>query len=287
MSQLKTRRSIYDQVNILPDTTPVSTVPRAIGSGQVVVKSTPRGSALADLHMSGCLKLLFTRAPARVDGVLLNTAGGLTGGDQMTLTATVQDSACLTLTTQAAERAYRAPAGTARVRTALTAKAGATLFWLPQELILFEGAKLDRELACELAQTARALLVEPVIFGRQAMGERLQDILFSDRIRVTRAGRPLFQDAMRVAGDAQRLLARSALAAGGQAMVTLLYIAPDAEAKLAALRPLLTRTAGATLVQPDVMVLRALAEDSLALRRMLLPMLDVLTDHTLPTSWRL
>lgn len=261
--------------------------PRAIGEGLLRVKHTERGSAIRDLRMSGCLKLLFGRARDRVEAITLNTSGGLTSGDRITLDAQVEAGSALSLTTQAAERAYRAEHDMATMRTRLTVADGACVHWLPQELIVFDGARLDRALQCDLTGTARALLVEPVLFGRLAMGEVVRDLALSDRITVTRDGAPLMQDAIRLDGAAQAHLDRTAIAGGLRAMVTLIYVATDAEARLAWLQPRLPDTAGASMPARDVMVMRALAPDSLHLRRFLVPVLDALTDDTLPISWRL
>ncbi|HBC09391.1 MAG TPA: urease accessory protein, partial [Rhodospirillaceae bacterium] len=75
-----------------------------------------------------------------VEAVLLNTAGGLTGGDVYGTEALAGPDAFLTLTSQACERVYRATGDQpARVETRLSADAGARLHWLPQETILFDG----------------------------------------------------------------------------------------------------------------------------------------------------
>ena len=88
--------------------------------------------------------------------------------EKVEVSAAVGAGACLTLTTQAAERAYRAAAGWGDVQSTVSVAAGATLHWLPQELILFDGCALSRRLRIDLAADARALVVEPVIFGRAA-----------------------------------------------------------------------------------------------------------------------
>ncbi|MEL7255601.1 MAG: urease accessory protein UreD [Pseudomonadota bacterium] len=262
-------------------------VPRAQGEGLITVRQKAGKSVLSDLRMLGCLKVLFSRGGARLDAIVINSAGGLTSGDRITVDVGLEPGARASVTTQAAERAYRAADGTARVETRLIVAEGAEMFWLPQELILFDGAKLERRLTCDLAPGARALLVEPVIFGRALMGEALRDIRFVDRIAVDRAGVPLHRDATRLRGDMDDLLARSAVARGAGAMATLVYIAPDAAHHHAAIVPDLPAMAGASLLHDDVMVLRMLSPDGFALRQSLLPVLDRLTDNTLPTSWRL
>ena len=222
------------------------------------------------------------------EAILVNTAGGITGGDHLTFAARVAAGAQLTVTTQAAERAYRAqPGEVGRVETALTVADGGRLHWLPQELILFDRAALRRTLSIDLDPGGTLLMVEPVVFGRAAMGETLHDVTFHDRIQIRRAGAPVYLDGMQLTGDVAAHLQRSAIAAGAGAMASLVFVSPDAEAQLPKLRAMLPPTAGASLLAPDVLVLRQLAEDSFALRRSLIPVLDHLTNYTLPTSWRL
>lgn len=225
---------------------------------------------------------------ADVEAILVNTAGGITGGDRFEVGIHALQNAQLTLTTQAAERAYRAQRGeVGRVRTHLHVESGARLHWLPQELILFERSALSRRLDITLTSGAELLMVEPVVFGRAAMDETLRDISFTDRIRITRDGRPIYIDGMDIHGDAAAHLARPAIANGAGAMASLVFVSPTAEGQLGVVRGLLPATAGASMIAPDVLVIRHLAPDSFELRRSLLPVLDHLSNHTLPTSWRL
>lgn len=261
--------------------------PRAIGTAQIAVKARAGRSVIDTFRTSGSLKVLWPRSATRLDGIVINTAGGVTGGDRMDLRATVGAGAHLGLTTQAAERAYRADSDVARVTSEVSVGEGGVLSWLPQELILFDGAALDRRLRVDLANDARLLLVEPVVLGRAAMCEALRDVTFRDRIEVNRGGAPLYRDAIRLAGDVQARMARRALGRGAGAMALVLYVAPDAEVHLTPVRALLPATGGATLLRPDVMAVRMLAADSFDLRRSLLPVLDRLSEDTLPASWRL
>lgn len=267
----------------------VTAQPRAEGAMHLSVKAQGAGSALDRYRASGAFKALFPRrAPGGgVEAIAINTAGGITGGDRFSLHATAGPRAHLTLTTQAAERAYRSAGGWGRVDTRLTVSEGATLFWLPQELILYDGSALRRSLRADLAGTARLLLVEPVIFGRTAMGEVLETARFHDEIALFRAGVPLCCDRVRMDGDIAAQLSRRAVAQAGGAMASLVCVAPDAGAHLAAIRADLPETGGASLLHPDVLVLRIVAQDGFHLRRHLLPILDRLSNDTLPTSWRL
>ena len=219
---------------------------------------------------------------------MINTAGGITGGDRFSLDVEVQNGATLTVTTQAAERAYRAQTGEiGRVNTTLNVRDGGVLKWLPQELILFDRSALQRRLDIQLGNTARVLLVEAVVFGRAAMPEVLRDIQFQDRIAIARNGRPLYRDGLNLKGDATAHLARPAIANGAGAMASIVMVSPDAESQLGKIRARLSDTAGASLLGNDVLVIRQLAADSFDLRRSLIPLLQHLSNNTLPTSWSL
>ena len=236
--------------------------------------------------MSGSSKLLFPRALDALQAVYLNSSGGVTGGDAFDITATAREGAHLAITTQAAERVYRAlPGETGHVDTRLTLEAGARLDWLPQETILFDGAALDRRLSVEMAGDARLLLCEPLIFGRAAMGESVTELRHADRIDIARAGRLVWSDRLRLNGDAAACLADPAIAEGARAMATVVLAAPGAAAQVAPLRGMLPETGGVSALDPDLLVLRLLAIDGFELRRHLCPILRRLSGAELPRPW--
>lgn len=262
--------------------------PRALGRAELSSKLYQGRSVLGGLHQAGCMRLLFPRARANLNAVLINTAGGVTGGDRLSLSARVGQGSTMSITTQAAERAYRAqPHEVGRVEAEITVEAGAELHWLPQELILFEGSRLRRRLAVTLEKTAKALLVEPLVFGRTAMGETLHDIEFRDRISVYRDGKPIYLDGVRLHGNAAQHLARLATGQGANVMASLVYIAPDAPRHLEAVRAHLTTLGGASLLADDVLSIRLVAQDSFVLRQHLIPLIERLSNDALPACWRL
>ncbi|MBK5933936.1 urease accessory protein [Rhodovulum imhoffii] len=244
-------------------------------------------SVLDRLYQSGSLKCLFPKAPGPgMQAMIVNTAGGVTGGDSFALDACAAAGTTLTLTTQACERAYRAKSGeTGRICNRLAIEHGARINWLPQETILFRGCAIRRRLCIEMAEDATLVMAEPLVFGRAAMGERLTCGNFSDRIELRRNGNLLFLDAMMLEGDIAARLARAAIADGAGAMATLLYSAPDAETQLPRIRAALPETAGASLLRSDVLFLRLLAPDSHALRLALVPLLIRLSSSDLPRPW--
>ncbi|WP_052249518.1 urease accessory protein UreD [Tateyamaria sp. ANG-S1] len=272
----------------LPLTAATPAQPRAIGSVRLSTKPVDGRTAIDGLYQQGAAKAVFPRAAHGMTAVLLNTSGGVTGGDRFDYAATAGAGTHLTLTTQACERAYRAqPGEVGRVETRLTVKDDATLWWLPQETLIFDGCAMSRRLSCDLAPSARALIVEPMCLGRIAMGEDAVQGQFSDRIEVRRDGAPLVLDAWSLSGDMTAQMARTAIGGGATAMVSLTYVAPDAEAQLDPIRARLPETGGASLLTDDTLVLRALAPSGYHLRKTLLPILNHLTGGHLPICWRL
>lgn len=260
-----------------------------MGALRIASKTYGATSVIGDLYQSGCLKALFPRmAAGGMTGVFLNTSGGMTGGDCLTIDAVAGAHSRLTLTSQAAERVYLAqPGPPARLTTTLSVEEGARIDWLPQETILFNGSALQRRLEIDLAPDATFFGVEPLVFGRVSMGETLTSGSFADNITIRRDGAPLFADAVRLSGDIAAQLSGPATAAGHFAMASVIYAAADAEAVLTPLRAMLPQTAGASLIRPGVLYARILAPDSYILRQTLVPIIARLHGAAPPKTWML
>jgi urease accessory protein len=180
------------------------------------------------LHESGSLRVRFPSPEDNgLSGVFVNTAGGVAGGDRFDIEITAADAARLTLTTAAAEKVYRASGQAAELNIALTVAAGAHLGWLPQETILFDRARVHRSFDIALDDAASLLLCEIVVFGRTAMGERMEQGEFVDRWRLRRGGKLVFAETVRLDGNIDAKLGRSAVAKGGAAIGTALIVPGD------------------------------------------------------------
>ena len=178
--------------------------------------------AIAAIAEEGSLRVRFPGACAGAqEAVLVNTAGGIAGGDRLRIAMTLDDGARLVVTTAAAEKAYRTDGPQASVAVTATLGADAELTWLPRETILFDRARLARRVEVAMAPTARLLFAETVIFGRAAMGEAVRYGHFSDHWRVRRDGRLVFADQVRLDGaiaDRFPLAETAGLAAGRVAL---------------------------------------------------------------------
>jgi urease accessory protein len=270
----------------------VSPHQRAAGELHVVFRRRAAQTVLDDLRQVGCLKLRFPRVEPEewTSAVMLNTSGGIAGGDRLSGTFELREGARATITAQAAERFYRALPGSdaAFVRNQLRVAAGARLEWLPQETILFDRCAVDRRLDVELADDGWFLGVESLVFGRAAMGERVAHAWLRDGVRVRRGGRWLLHDAVRLQGEVDAALHRAPIGGGARAIATLVHVAPDAESALDDVRAALVDSAGESGVSAwnGMLVARLLAGDAAALRRAVVAALSVLrAPRPLPRVW--
>lgn len=253
-----------------------ATVPRLQrADGALILRFAAQGGAtgLADLYQSDpCRALLPSPDPGEpLTAVLITTAGGLTGGDKVKLSVTVEAGAAALCTPQAAEKIYRSPDDSAAaLDLSLDIAADAALEWLPQEMILFDGARLERRIAVSLKADSRLLAGDITVFGRIARGERFAAGSLFDRWQVRRDGRLVWTDATRLGGDTTALLDHPAGFAGAAAQAVILYQGPDAAGARDRLRAIEDHEAGcewgATVID-GLLLVRLLDTDAARLRR--------------------
>src|SRR6478735_608099 len=239
------------------------------------------------LHESGSLRVRFPSPEAEgLSGVFVNTAGGIAGGDRFDIDVSAGEGTRLTLTTAAAEKVYRAPGPAAGLSITLKAAAGAHLSWLPQETILFDRAKISRRIDIDLAEGASLLLCEIVVFGRAAMGERMQQGEFIDRWRLRRGGKLVFAETVRLDGDIGAKLARPAIAKGGVAIATALIV-PGDEAVVERIREAAESFGGEVGISAwnGFAMARFCAQDATRLRADMMTVLGRASSSPLPRLW--
>lgn len=247
-------------------------------------------SRLGRLYQSGAARILLPRvaADSPVEAVLINTAGGLTGGDRFGIEVEVEDGAKAVLTTQAAERIYRRSGGVAEIDARLVVGAGGCLDWLPQETILFDRSALSRRLVADIAPTATLLAAEAVVLGRTAMGETVRQVSLTDSWRIRRDGKLVFADGVRLEGDAAAIMSGRATGGGAAAFATLVMVSPDAEAMLDTARAALADCRGEAGASAwnGMLVARLLAPTGQALRTDLIRLVAALRRVPMPRVWQ-
>src|SRR5215475_10334284 len=266
-----------------------SWLPRTEGSARLEFICRDGRTHLDVLHQKGAARMRFPN-PAQgsaLEAVLLNTAGGLTGGDRIDIDVRLGTGAAAMLTTAAAEKIYRAREAKAAIAIELRLGVGANLDWLPQATILFDGARLERRTEVDLAGQARFLAVEMLIFGRQAMGEEVRQGYCRDAWRIRREGALVFADTFCLSGSIAAALARPATLSGARAAAMIIYVAADAASRLDLVRSLLAGAeslAGASAWN-GLLVVRAIAPDGRILQGDIAPLLRALGGRPLPRVW--
>lgn len=211
---------------------------RASGVGRVVLRGSPSGTRIADVYQQFPTRIMFPRVDDGTlrEAVIVNSSGGIAGGDQLELEVIALDQAAVTVTSQAAEKIYRALDRPARVATKLKAYKAAKLAWLPQETIIFNRARIYRQTEIDLCSGAELMALEWLVLGRAARGEEVVSGYIADTWRVRRDGRLIWADGFIVADEVFAELHRKALLANYKAIGTLIYFGPALEARLEVLR---------------------------------------------------
>jgi urease accessory protein len=258
---------------------------RAEGRIALAVAAQGGVTRRARVDEQGSLRVRFPGGGRpELEAILVNTAGGMAGGDRFDIALTAGEDARLLFGTTAAEKIYRSlgPATDVSVRLALAA--GSRLRWLPQETILFDRARLSRRIDVEMEEGASLLLAEAVVFGRSAMGEVVEQGAIADRWRIRRGGRLVFAESLRLDGAIARKLAEPAAAAGGCAVATVLRV-PGDDRQVAAVRAKDFSGEVGLSCWNGVTVARLCARDGAVLRRDLAMVLAALDTGPLPKLW--
>jgi urease accessory protein len=256
---------------------------RATGRVALTVAAQGGVTRRARVQEHGSLRVRFPNAGEALEAVIVNTGGGMTGGDRFSIAMTVGEGARLVAGTAAAEKIYRSTGPDAEMDVVLDVHAGGHLSWLPQETILFDRARLSRRIEVDLAAGASLVMAEAVVFGRAAMGEAMNSGLFADRWRLRRDGRLMFADSALLDGAIAEKLGARAVTAGGIAIASVL-IAPAAEAAIAAVRALDFAGEAGISAWNGLALARLVARDGATLRRDLIAVLAAL-GTTVPRLW--
>ncbi len=257
---------------------------RSAGRIALSVAATGDMTRRRQVYEDGPLRVRFPNSSARaLEAMIVNTAGGIAGGDRHDLDIAVDAGATLAVTTAAAEKVYRTLGPPAEIAIKLAVGAKARLSWLPQETILFDRARLKRNIDVELVGDATLVMAEAVVFGRAAMGEAVEDGAFTDRWRVRRDGRLVFAETMRLDGAIARMLSEPAAAGGGVAVATVLAVPGDPAMVEAARAQTFCGEVGLSAWN-GLAVARLCAKDGASLRRDLATVVTAL-GGTLPRLW--
>jgi urease accessory protein len=253
---------------------------RACGIARLKAERIAGQTVAMDVDEQGPLRLRFPRITVAnaLEAIIVNTGGGVVGGDQLQFEIEAGGGASVSITSQAAEKIYRSSGADAEISVRLAAAPRARLAWLPQETIVFDRARAKRSIEADVADDGSLTVCEAAVFGRAAMGERVEAGMLRDRWRVRRGGKLVFADALVLDGPIAAILDRPAIGGGAIAVATLLQVAPDAESRIDAVRSTFEAhavEAGASAFD-GLLAARLLAADGSALRATILSALSAL-----------
>jgi urease accessory protein len=257
---------------------------RAAGRIKLSVMAAGRTTRRREVYEHGPLRIRFPNTGGdALEAMVVNTAGGIAGGDRHDLDIAVDAGASLSVTTAAAEKVYRALGPDAEIAVKIAVAAGAKLTWLPQETILFDQARLSRRIDVDLAADATLVMAEALVFGRLAMGEAMEEGALSDRWRVRRDSKLVFAETVRLDGPVARILTEPAVARGGIALATVLVV-PGDEAMVERVRGISFCGEVGASAWNGLAVARLCAKDGANLRRDLAAVIAAM-GGTLPRLW--
>jgi urease accessory protein len=211
---------------------------RAEGCCRMVFGGSEKGTRLMDLYQKSPIRVLFpgTTGSRLGEAVLVNTSGGIAGGDRLETSVTAIENASIAITTQAAEKVYRALKESAHILTTLKTRNAATLAWLPQETIVFNRTRLSRQTHVDIASGTELLALEWLVLGRAAYGETLSAATITDHWRFVKDGRLVWADSFRITDDVLSNICRKALLSDSTSIATLVYFGAESRVRLELVR---------------------------------------------------
>lgn len=179
-------------------------------------------------------KALYPEGDAVCQAIVLHPPSGIAGGDHLAISAELGAGAHAQLTTPGAGKWYRSGGAEASQCVAFTVGEGATLEWLPQESIVFDGARARMETRVSLAADSRYIGLDILCLGRAAAGERFEKGRFDLFFRVDRGNHPIWLERGGFDGS-DPMLSSPAGWAGATVCGTLLCTFPELPQQAAAL----------------------------------------------------
>ena len=246
------------------------------------------GDKLEELYQSGCAKLMLPKTYGEMtEAVMLNTSGGITGGDRLNVKIQVENGAVVA-TSQTAERLYRSITEPAKIEITLRAYNAATLHWLPQETIIFDGAELDRTVCLDMSADSKCLLAETIVMGREAMGEDIRVCHFTDKWRLYREGQLFHAESLRLTDRVAEIMAAPAGVNGARLLSTILYAGFDAEQMAGLLSSVVETCSSKCAVScwNDRLVIRLMSPHPRFARADIKELLCALSGQPLPRVWQ-
>ncbi|WP_026601516.1 urease accessory protein UreD [Methylomonas sp. 11b] len=237
--------------NCVASANPAASTDTTAWEAELILGFSQRGAKTALVNRSHRGPLTVQRPFYPEGGVchvyLLHPPGGVVAGDHLTISAMVENDAQALITTPAAGKFYRSGGGEAQQSVNLKVAENASLEWLPQETIVYEGARLNSSMNIDLAERAHFIGWEILALGRPAAGEGFENGAATLNWRISHTGRLVYLERLRL--DAEAFQARWGLF--GHSACGTLFVYPASSSQLAAVQELIGEEAnrGVTLIE--------------------------------------
>jgi len=264
---------------------------RSHGAARLAFANRDNRNSIVERYASAPVRILTPSVQGGIpEAVLANTSGGIAGGDTSHIDILVAQNAQALVTGQAAEKIYRSIDMPASIRTVIKIEDGSTLEYLPQESILFDGAKLNRAVNISLGARSCLLLSEMFVLGRWAMNEDFTRGIFLDRWSIDVVGQPIWREGLRIEGGLSSLSSSLGFA-NARALATIFYAGANAAEVLGLARDVIGPMGGATIVR-GMLVVRMLGNEAGMLKQQLSEIISIIRAAALgrpaevPRVWR-
>jgi len=156
--------------------------------------------------------------------ILIHPPAGIAGGDELTIQVAVQPNAHALLTTPGAGKWYGSDGRLARQSIQLTVGDEARLEWLPQEIMLYDGARATSQFQVDLSESSSLIAWDFLVIGRQSRGERFHTGQYHNQVQIRQNGQLLLDDRLQLQGGDRWLT--SPLGMAGHSLVGTLWALP-------------------------------------------------------------
>ena len=183
-----------------------------------------KNNELLKLFQQGSLKALIPNFHENLQQLMMiNTAGGITSGDEFDSRIDL-DNSNICVSTQAAEKIYSGFGDPAKVDININISNKGNLFWLPKELILFNNCNLKRKFNINLSKDSNLFLCESIVFGRTSMNEKLKSGFFSDLWKIYYDKKLIHTEALNTSSFNGELLKSQSILNSNCAIATIILV---------------------------------------------------------------
>ena len=169
-----------------------------------------RNNDIIKLFQKGASKAIIPNVDdALQQMILINTAGGITSGDNYSTSIELDNSSMCT-STQAAEKIYKGISNPGIVDVEVNLKNNSNMYWLPQEMILFNNCNIRRKININIEDNSNFLMSESIVFGRTSMKEKFTTGLYSDFWKIHKNKKLVHVEASNTNGYTADIFAKAA-----------------------------------------------------------------------------